>query len=98
MAGTATENVASGNSAMVARNLRTRKRPVFNSQGDVGTECPHGSVLGWLQPESGFGAVFGAPGRARSAHIMLFRPIWAEGAGEECAPKAFDLGGEARLV
>ena len=36
--------------------------------------------------------MLGAPGRARAAHIMQFRPMGVERPGEEVAPEGTELG------
>src|SRR5690348_16857911 len=60
---------------------------------------PRASARGgrWLNCpiEAGLAArshMLGAPGRARAAHIMQFRPVGIEGLGEEGAPEGTEFG------
>src|SRR5277367_5821473 len=51
------------------------------------------SDVAGLEPERGFRAVLGVPGRSRTAHVMQFRAVGVEGPGEELAPEALEAGG-----
>jgi hypothetical protein len=64
---------------MVARNAGARKRP----------SAKYGVRSGRMQVRGG--DVLGAPGRARTAHIMLFRPVGMEGSYDELLPELADF-------
>jgi hypothetical protein len=50
------------------------------------------AAFGQLPGEiSSTGHVLGAPGRARAAHIVQFRPVRIEGSGEEMLPKSLEF-------
>ena len=71
---------------MVARNAGARKRP----------SAEYGVRSGRMQVRSRY--VLGAPGRARTAHIMLFRPVGMERRDDELLPELADFADQPRLA
>jgi hypothetical protein len=68
---------------MVARNQASRKR------AGRAERLKNRRVIGLLARGA---HVLGAPGRARAAHIMQFRPVGVERPGEEGAPEGAEFG------
>ena len=71
---------------MVARNAGARKRP----------PAKYGVRSGRMQVRGG--DVLGAPGRTRTAHIMLFRPVGMEGSYDELMPELADFADQSGLA
>jgi hypothetical protein len=69
---------------MVARNAGARKRP----------SAKYGVRSGRMQMRGG--DVLGAPSRARSAHIMQFRPVGMERRDDELMPELADFADQAK--
>ena len=71
---------------MVARNAGGRKRP----------SAKYGVRSGRMQVRGG--DVLGAPGRTRSAHVMLFRPIGMERRDDELMPEFTHFADQSGLA
>ena len=83
MAGMTGGEAPSGKAAMVARNQASRKR------AGRAERLKNRRVIGLLARGA---HVLGAPGRARAAHVMQFRPVGVERLGEEGAPEGAEFG------
>jgi hypothetical protein len=83
MAGVTARMAPSGKAAMVARNQAACKRGA-----DVeGLQNREKAAVLLVVPH-----LLGAPGRARTAHVMQFRPVGIEGPEEESAPEGAEFG------
>ncbi len=70
---------------MVARNAGARKRP----------HPDYVVKSGRMQMRRGY--MLGAPGRARAAHVMLFRPIGMERGNDELPPELANFADQSGL-
>src|ERR1700723_4304052 len=77
------------NGAMVARGAFSGKRPHHQNCRWMGLE---GTQRGRSVRLPAGGSQLGAAGRARSAHVMQFRPVGVECLGEEIAEEGADSG------
>jgi hypothetical protein len=65
-----------------------RKAPAALKQAQAPQKAAFGQLPGEI---SSTRHVLGAPGRARAAHIVQFRPVRIEGSGEEMLPKSLEF-------